>query len=258
MGAFIADYSGKVVNAENINPLKSLPLPNWTITYDGLSKFEFAKKFVRNFVIKHGYSSTFSASGMQTNLNHVADGSGFASARDLNGNFIAPILVQNLSIVERFTPLLGLDATWILAKNALITKVEYKRDRSVGLGLANNQVTEIIGKEWIIGLGYKIDKLVLKKFKINGKPLESPLNFRFDLSIRDNITVIRKIIEETNQPTAGQKVFSIRSSLDYNLTRNITLQMYYDQMITTPVIATSYPTGNMNCGFRVRINLGGL
>ncbi len=258
MGAFVAAYSGKIVNSSNINPLRSIPLPNWTLTYDGLSKFEFAKKHVRNFVIKHGYSSTFAASGMQTNLNYEADNNGMAVARDLNNNFIAPMLVQNLSIIERFSPLMGLDATWILAKNALITKVEYRRDRSVGLGLANNQVTEILGKEWIIGLGYKIDKLVIKKFKINGKPLESPLNFRFDLSIRDNITIIRKIIEETNQATAGQKVFSIRSSLDYNLTRNLTLQMYYDQMITTPVIATSYPTGNLNCGFRLRINLGGL
>jgi cell surface protein SprA len=195
---------------------------------------------------------------MQTNLNYETDINGFASGRDLNGNFISPMLVQNLSIIERFTPLLGVDATWVLANNALITKIEYKRDRSIGLGLANNQVTEIIGKEWIIGLGYKIDKLVIKKIKINGKPIESPLNFRFDLSIRDNITVIRKIIEESNQATAGQKVFSIRSTLDYNLTRNLTLQMYYDQMITTPVIATSYPTGNMSCGFRLRINLGGL
>lgn len=258
MGAFVAAYSGRGVNQTSIDPLKSTPLPNWTLTYDGLSKFDFAKKFVRNFVVKHGYSSTFTASGMQTNLNFEADINGNAIARDLNGNFIAPMLVQNLSIIERFTPLLGLDATWILKKNALITKAEYRRDRSIGLGLANNQVTEIIGKEWIIGLGYKIDKLVIKKFKINGKPLESPLNFRFDLSIRDNITVIRKIIEDTNQPTAGQQTFSIRSSLDYNLTRNVTFQMYYDQMITTPVIATSYPTGNLNAGFRLRINLGGL
>jgi cell surface protein SprA len=258
MGAFIAAYSGRGVNANSINPLRSVPLPNWNLTYDGLSKFKFTKKFLRNFVVKHGYASTFSISGMQTNLNHEADEDGFAIARDLNGNFIAPMMVQNMSILERFTPLLGVDATWLLKKNALITKVEYRRDRSIGLGLANNQVTEVVGKEWIIGLGYKIDKLVIKRFKINGKPLESPLNFRFDLSIRDNITVIRKIIEQTDQPTAGQKVFSIRSTLDYNLTRNLTLQMYYDQMITTPVIATSYPTGNMNCGFRLRINLGGL
>jgi len=258
MGAFIAAYSGRGVNNNTINPLRSVPLPNWTITYDGLTKFKFTKKFLKNFVVKHGYSSTFAISGMQTNLNYEADGNGFATSRDLNGNFVAPMLVQNMSILERFTPLLGVDATWVLKKNSLITKVEYRRDRSIGLGLANNQVTEIIGKEWIIGVGYKIDKLVIKKFKINGKPLESPLNFRFDLSIRDNITVIRKIIEESNQATAGQKVFSIRSTIDYNLTRNLTLQMYYDQMITTPVIATSYPTGNMNCGFRLRINLGGL
>lgn len=258
MGAFLAAYGGRQVNDKNINPFKSVPLPNWTLTYDGLAKFKFAKKFVRNFVVKHGYSSAMAISGMQTNLNHETDDDGFANARDLNGNIIAPFLVQNISIMERFTPLLGVDATWILAKNALITRLEYKQDRSIGLGLANNQVTEVIGKEWIFGLGYKIDKLVIKKIKINGKTLESPLNFRFDLSIRENLTVIRKVVEQTNQATAGQHVVSIRSTLDYNLTRNVTLQMYYDQMITTPEIATSYPTGNMNAGFRLRINLGGL
>jgi cell surface protein SprA len=258
MGAFIAAYSGNPVNSSSINPFRSVPLPNWNLTYDGIAKFKFAKKFVRNFVIKHAYSSAFAISGMQTNLNHGTDANGFANIRDLNDNFIAPFLVQNVSIMERFTPLLGIDATWILAKNAVITRVEYKQDRSIGLGLANNQVTEILGKEWIIGLGYKIDKLVIRKIKINGKPLESPLNFRFDLSIRDNLTVIRKIVEETSQATAGQQVMSIRSTLDYNLTRNLTLQMYYDQMIMNPVIATSYPTGNMNAGFRLRINLGGL
>jgi cell surface protein SprA len=88
--------------------------------------------------------------------------------------------------------------------------------------------------------------------------IESPLNFRFDLTIRDNVTVIRKIIENTNQATAGQNVLSIRSSLDYNIGRNLTAQLYYDQMITNPKIATAYPTGNMNCGIRLRINLGGL
>lgn len=254
IGAFLAAYTGTGVGEQSKNPLKNFPLPNWTITYDGVSKFKFMKNVVRNFVIKHGYSSTVTMGGMQTNLNFQEDG----SARDLNNNFISQLQVQNVSISERFSPLIGFDATWLIKKNGLITKFEYKRDRSVGLSLANNQVTEILGTEWVIGTGYKFSNVKLPFFKLNNKPIISDMNFRFDLTIRDNVTVIRKIVENTNQATAGQNVISIRSSLDYNIGRNVTAQLYYDQMITNPKIATSYPTGNMNCGIRLRINLGGL
>lgn len=258
IGAFLAAYTGTGVNSKSKNPLKNIPLPNWSITYDGVSKFKFMRKVVRNFVIKHSYSSTVTMGGMQTNLNYGEDGNGNAIERDLNNNFISSMQVQNVSISERFSPLIGFDATWVIKKNGLITKFEYKRDRSVGLSLANNQVTEIFGTEWVIGTGYKFGNVKLPWFKLNNRPIVSDLNFRFDLTIRDNVTVIRKIVENTNQATAGQNVISIRSSLDYNIGRNLTAQIYYDQMITNPKIATSYPTGNMNCGIRLRINLGGL
>jgi cell surface protein SprA len=258
MGAFLAAYTGGGVGSNSTDAKKRFPLPNWSITYDGLAKFKFMKKYVRNFVIKHSYNSSVSIAGMQTNLNYMGDDFGNAMARDLNNNFITDLQVQNVSISERFSPLIGFDATWLIKKNGLITKVEYKRDRSVGLSLANNQVTEVMGSEWVFGLGYKFGNVKLPFFKMNGRAIESPLNFRFDLTIRDNVTVIRKIIENTNQATAGQNVLSIRSSLDYNIGRNLTAQLYYDQMITNPKIATAYPTGNMNCGIRLRINLGGL
>ena len=81
---------------------------------------------------------------------------------------------------------------------------------------------------------------------------------RFDLSFRDNLTVIRKVVENTNQATAGQRVVSIKASADYNLSNNLTLQFYYDQTVNTPRIATSYPTGNLSTGFRLRFNLAGV
>jgi cell surface protein SprA len=65
-------------------------------------------------------------------------------------------------------------------------------------------------------------------------------------------------VEGTDQATAGQRVISIKSSVDYNVTNNLLLQLYYDQVITDPKIATSYPTGNLSTGIRIRFNLGGL
>ncbi|MEO9257979.1 MAG: cell surface protein SprA, partial [Crocinitomicaceae bacterium] len=257
IGSFLSAYTGsKPGKKGGANPLKNMPLPNWNITYDGVSKLKFMKKLVQNFIVKHSYSSSVNISGMQTNLQAVIK-DGVPTTFNNNNDFISGRQIQNVSISERFAPLIGFDATWNVRKNGLITKFEINKDRTVSLAISNNQVTEMLGKEIVVGAGYKFGNVKLP-FKVRGKNVISDLIFRFDLSIRDNTTVIRKIIENTNQATSGQKVVSIRSTLDYNLGQNITLQLYYDQMITKPKIATSYPTGNMNCGLRLRINLGGL
>ncbi len=251
LGAFLATYTNKPINSKNINPIKNMPLPNWNINYNGLSRLSFMKKVAKNFVIRHSYSSSISVSGMQTNLNANASN----SARDINNNFEAAQVIQNISISERFSPLIGFDATWNVGKaQGLITKFEIKKDRNATLSLNNNQVTEILGTEWVIGTGFKFEKV---KMPINKVPA-SPVNIRIDFTFRDNLTVVRKIVENSNQATAGQRVVSIKSSADYNMSQNLVLQFYYDQVITNPKIATAYPTGNLNCGLRLRFNLAGV
>jgi len=118
----------------------------------------------------------------------------------------------------------------------------------------NNQVTEILGSEWVIGTGYKFAKVKLPFEKVPA----SPVNVRVDISFRDNLTVIRSIDENSNQATAGQRVISIKSSADYNLSKYLVVQFYYDHTLNTPKIATSYPTGNMSTGLRLRFNLAGV
>jgi cell surface protein SprA len=253
-GAFLTSYTNRGINEKNINPVKNMPLPNWSVNYNGLTKFNFAKKLFKNFVIKHSYSSSISVTGLQTNLNAVFDNNGDASAFDINNNFIADRQMQNITITEKFGPLLGFDATWNIKGQGLITKFEFKKDRSATLSLNNNQVTEVNGKEWVIGSGYKFSKVKLPIEKLPA----SDINLRVDITFRDNITVIRKIIENTNQATAGQRVVSIKTSADYNVSQNLTVQFYYDQVINTPKIATAFPTGNMSCGLRLRFNLAGV
>ena len=250
LGAFLTSYTNNGVSSKNINPVKNIPLPNWSVNYNGLTKMPFMKKLAKNFVVRHGYSSTVSIAGMQTNLKANENN----SARDINNNFEALKVIQNVTISERFSPLIGIDATWNVKGQGLITKFEIKKDRSATLSLNNNQVTEILGTEWVIGSGFKFTKVQIPIKKIPA----SPVNIRFDLSFRDNQTVIRKVVEHSNQATAGQRVVSIKSSADYNIGTNLVIQLYYDQVITTPKIATSYPTGNMSCGIRLRFNLAGV
>jgi cell surface protein SprA len=144
IGSFLSSYTNTDVNKRTTNPFASLPLPNWTINYNGLSKFEKTKKYVKNFVIRHGYSSSVALGGVQSNLLATSNDNG-ATARDLNNNFIGEQNIQTVSITERFSPLIGLDATWNIKDQGLITKFEIKKDRSATLALANNQVTEVLG-----------------------------------------------------------------------------------------------------------------
>ncbi len=258
IGAFLTTFSGKDVNEKSISPKRNIPLPNWQVSYNGLTKFDFFKKYVQNFTLRHGYQSTVTVSGMQTNLNAETDDDGFLTARDINNNFIPEQQVQNLTVSERFSPLIGFDATWNVNGNGLLTKFEYSKERSSSLSLANNQLTEVLGTEIVVGAGYKFTNFRVPITFQGNKLKPSDLNIRFDLSIRDNLTVIRKIVENTNQATAGQRVLSIRSSADYLVSKNLTFSLYYDQQLTDPKVATSYTTGNTSAGIRLRFNLGGL
>jgi cell surface protein SprA len=159
---------------------------------------------------------------------------------------------MTLNILEQFSPLIGMDITLV---NNLSLKLEVKKDRNVSLSLANNQITEIKGSEMKIGTGYTWRKLQLP-FKIGGKSLEpSNLRMRLDVSVRDNKTITRKIIENQNQATAGQRAVTIQFSGDYNLTKQLMLRLYFDRRINTPFVSTSFPTANTNAGFALRFQL---
>ncbi len=251
IGSFLSAYTGK---KNNINPFRMIPLPNWDVRYTGLSKYKFLKKRVRNFTIKHAYRSTVSISSFQTNLS--ARDNANNHLRDDSYNFIADKQIKSITISEQFAPLFGIDATWVVKKNGLITKFEYKKDRTISLNVANFQMTEMRGQEWVFGTGYKFTQLKMP-FKFMGKTPKSDLNIRFDLSIRDNVTISRNIVQNQAQKTSGQRMYSIKSSIDYNLSKSLNVSVYFDRTVNTPKISTAYKTANTRAGIALRFNLAG-
>lgn len=252
VGSFLSAYTG--ANSDNpiTNVFQMIPLPNWDIRYDGLAKMKFMKKYVRNFTIKHGYRSNVSVSNYSTNLG-ARDEDGF-HVIDNSDNYIADVQYQSIVISEKFAPLFGIDATWIIKKNGLITKFEYKKDRSLALNVANSQITEMIGSELVFGTGYKFSKVELP-FEFMGKKPKSDLNLRFDLNIRNSLTVSRNIIENNSQTTSGQRMYSIRSSIDYNLGKNLNVRAYFDRTVNMPALSTAFNTANTRAGIALRFNL---
>jgi cell surface protein SprA len=251
--AFVAAYSNTPVNEVGLNAFPKIPKPNWRLTYDGLGKIEAFKKYFKSFTISHAYRSTFNVGSFITNqFFSDPDGDGFTSERDNIGNFRPQREIQVVSIAEQFAPLAMVDMTW---NNSFLTKIEFKRDRNLSLSLANSQITEIRSNEIVTGVGYRFKDVpppFAKRFKWK---IKSDLNTRMDLSLRRNNTIIRKVVEGINQPTAGQTVISIKLTADYVLNERLNLRIFYDRIITKPFISTSFPTSNTNSGIQLRYTI---
>ncbi|MBK9147475.1 MAG: cell surface protein SprA [Flavobacteriales bacterium] len=245
--AFIAAYTGRSANSVNLNPFKQAPMPNWDITYDGLTKMEPFSKWFRTFTLKNSYRSTFSVASYQTNLLYVPG----ANEVDAAGNYIPQRQIMAVTIQEAMRPLIGFDAT---LKNGLLAKVEHNRDRNMSLGLTNYQVTETRGKEYVFGTGYRFKNVKLP-FNVGDKKPNSDLNIRVDVSIRENVTVIRQMEQALNQVTAGQRVTSIKTSADYVLNQRLNVRLFYDRVVNKPFITTSFPSANSNFGISLRFTL---
>lgn len=245
--AFIAGYSGKSGDKVSLSSFeKYIPLPNWRITFDGLSKIPLLATIFKQFTLTHSYRSTFNVSSFTTNLN-FEDG---RANRDINRNFISKYQVSGVSISEQFSPLLGADMTF---ENSMLIRIEYAKDRNASLSVNNNQITEVQGSEWTVGTGYKF-KQVRFPFSKN-RVIRSDIDARVDVSLRSNETIIRKIVEQVNQLTSGQKVLSIRFTADYRVSQFLNLRAFYDYVSTTPFISTTFPTSNTNAGISLRFTL---
>jgi len=251
--AFLAAYGGKAADQVAMSAIRSILeiLPNWQVRFDGLGKIEPLQRYVNSIVMNHSYRSTYSVGSFINNPFFIADTiSGVPIITDLQGNFMVEQNINTVSINENFSPLFDINLDW---KNSLTTRVEYKRSRTVAMNMANTQVNEVNSAEIIVGAGYRFNEVPLI---INQKEFSSDLNIRFDLSMRNNRTVIRKLEDLSgSEITAGQTIFSLKATADYMLSDKFTVRAFYDQRLTTPYISNSYPNANYNVGFSMTFTL---
>ena len=112
IGAFLCAYRGETPNINNINPLSQrIPLPNWRITFDGLTKIKAVKKHIKKLSFSHAYRSNFTLGNYTTNLSGNWDSEGNAIETDIAGNYISQKQILTMNIMEQFAPLLGVDLT---------------------------------------------------------------------------------------------------------------------------------------------------
>ncbi len=249
--SFISAYSGKDPNSISLSAIRSTPLPNWSIQYTGLIDLDFFKERFKRFSIGHSYRSSYTLNNFKSNLEYDSSNN---LLTDVSGNFLNEILYTNVNLVEQFNPLLKLDME---LKNSIRVIMELKKDRALSLSLDNNLLTETSGMDYSIGFGYRIKDLQFRS-NYGGRQSVSKgdLNIKTDVSLRDNITIIRNLDIIDNKVTAGQKIWSIKFSADYALSKSFNAVFFYDHLFSEFAISTAFPQTTIRSGMTLRYNFG--
>ncbi len=262
--AFIAAYSGKdpqsitLIKQSNpnirSNPFSGiLPKPNWGLTYTGLTRIPGLDKIFTSFTLSHRYNSRLSMNSFNSALLYedprFVSYPGFYDST--SGNFVPYFLVPNISIEERFEPLIDFDMQFT---NQVTARFGFKKSRQLSLSLIDFQLSEMRSTEFELGAGFR-KRGLFSFIKWKGKPLDNDASFRLDFSIRDDITANSRLDQDQVLPTAGQKVIFINPSIDYVISNRVNIKLYFDQRRTIPKISTSPPITNTRAGVQIRISL---
>jgi cell surface protein SprA len=254
--AFLAAYQNRDPKTVSLGLFPSIRFirPNWRIQYEGMvSKIPGLNRIMRSLNFTHSYRSSYNVGSFITNLNYQEQDDGFSYVRDMANNFVTPYDFNSVSIMETFSPLINMDIMWY---SDLTTRAEIKKSRNLTLSFANNQLTEVLSDEYTVGLGYRFTQMdLIIKTKNSQQAYSNDLNIRADLSFRKNKTVLRKIVEDDDQITAGQSAFTIKTYAEYMLSDRFQMRVFFDKVLNNPFTSLSFPTSNTNVGVSFRFTL---
>lgn len=258
--AFLAAYTGHDASASRLDifPAMTAMLPNWSITYSGLSKLDFFARYFKSFNLRHTYKSVYSMGSYNTYSTYMQYMNGLGFIEDVtSGNPIPSSMfdVGTVSINESFSPLIGLDMT---LNNGLTAKLEIRKTRVMNLSMSAVQLVETTSDDLVAGAGYKLVNLKI----LGAKPgtgrnkVSNDLNMSLDVSYRNQSALARNIAQLTTQATSGNRAVKASFTADYTYSKMVTLNFFYDYQSNFPLVSTSaFPTSTHDCGFTLKFTL---
>lgn len=247
--AFFAAYTGQNAERVNLDAFRDIPIPNWNIKYTGLMRNPWFKKKFKRFSLGHGYRAAYSINSFQTNLER---NNGTINAE--NQDFLPENIINNVVLTDQFNPLVRVDFEMV---NSVSVVAEVRTDRALSLSFDNSLLTEMKGKDYTLGLGYRFkDVQFVTNIGGESQRLKGDLNLKADVTLRDNITFIRNLDIDNNQITSGQNLFSVKFTADYALSKSLNALFFYDHSFSQFAVSTAFPQTTINTGFTIRYNFG--
>ena len=277
--AFLNAYTSMGGNSLSLFPALSRLLPNWTVRYSGLGKLPWFRDHFKSVNINHSYKSIFAVGSYNSysTYQEYMNGLGFISDTSTgNPSPSSMFNISQVSINEAFSPLLGMDVTF---NNNMTLKVEYRQTRVLNLSMTSVQLNEALSKDWVIGMGYRINNFSLfeggaRKLKAkmgagnrkdnrnataNSQQMRGAnhdLNLRLDFSFRKQAAIVRDIASMTSSASSGNNALKLSFSADYTFSKLLTMSFYYDRQTNTPLLSSSsYPTTTQDFGLSIKFSL---
>ena len=277
--AFLNAYTSMGGNSLSLFPALSRLLPNWTVRYSGLGKLPWFRDHFKSVNINHSYKSIFAVGSYNSysTYQEYMNGLGFISDTSTgNPSPSSMFNISQVSINEAFSPLLGMDVTF---NNNMTLKGEYRQTRVLNLSMTSVQLNEALSKDWVIGMGYRINNFSLfeggarklkaktgagnKKDNRNAssnsqqvRGTNHDLNLRLDFSFRKQAAIVRDIATMTSSASSGNNALKLSFSADYTFSKLLTMSFYYDRQTNTPLLSSSsYPTTTQDFGLSIKFSL---
>ena len=272
--AFLKAYTSMGGNSLSVFPALSRLLPNWSVRYSGLGKLPWFRDHFKSVNINHAYKSIFAIGSYNSYSTYQEYMNGLGFITDASTGNPSPSSMFNISQVsinEAFSPLLGMDMT---LNNNMTVKAEYRQTRVLTLSMTSVQVSEALSKDWVVGLGYRINNFNLfdrGARQVRGKRSDQSsnqlvkqqmrnanhdLNLRMDFSYRRQAAIVRDIASLTSSASSGNNALKLSFSADYTLNKLLTMSFYYDRQTNTPLLSSSsYPTTTQDFGLSIKFSL---
>lgn len=279
--AFISAYTGKdPKNFELTDMFKWIPRPNWTVSYNGLSKVPFLSQMFSNVRISHGYKSSLSINSFESDLDYddYDENSGQIVGQKnpdnldtIHHNYYSRFLLPSIVMEEQFQPLFGID---IKTKNDMNISFAYNKRRGLSMGFISYELAETRSTTYDFGFDWKVKNVRLgflpgfnsggaKKRAASGRQADrssgkqgNDLDILFDMSFSDNLTLNHLLDQDAGaKPTRGSKDISISPAIRYDVSKNVNLRFFVDFRKQEPYVSNSYKVITTEGGVTVRISL---
>lgn len=260
--AFLSAYTGRDPLMTETSPFLSLAsiLPNWRVSYDGLSKLRAFRKLIKQFSITHAYTCRYSIGNYTSFSTWVPigeDDNALGYVRDVQSNNPLPAMpydISSITLNEQFSPLIGINA---VLNNSMTAKLEYRKQRNMSLNLTSTQMIDATSDEFVLGMGYIVKDfdVVLKLKGDQQSKIKNDLKVNADISYKDVKSLLRKIEENLTQASSGNKVLSLKIMADYVFSSKVNIQLFYDRQVSTPLISSSFPVSSSNMGVSFKFML---
>ena len=150
--------------------------------------------------------------------------------------------------------------------------------RSINLSLTSIQLNEAQSKDWVVGVGYRINDFNLLGMgkrrpaksrrtavakATSAAPSNEPsrevnrdLNLSLDMSYRRQASLLRDIATQITNASSGTTALRFNFMASYTLSRMLTMTFFYDFQNNTPLLSgSSYPMSTHDFGLSIKFSL---